>query len=141
MLKNLVKRLHFLVDGVTKLTKLEFKTKEEQQAESLRKMFLAMADDIRVVLIKLADRLHNMRTLGYMKKYKQVEKAQETLEIYAPLAHRLGMSRIKWELEDLSFRYLKPDMYYEISRKVAANRKQREQEIKKAISHINDKFI
>ena len=99
-----------------------------------------MADDIRVVLIKLADRLHNMRTLGYMKKYKQVEKAQETLEIYAPLAHRLGMSRLKWELEDLSFRYLKPDMYYEISRKVAANRKEREQEIKKAISLIDDKL-
>jgi len=140
IVKEFSEEVALLVDGVTKLTKLEFKTKEEQQAESLRKMFLAMADDIRVVLIKLADRLHNMRTLGYMKKYKQVEKAQETLEIYAPLAHRLGMSRIKWELEDLSFRYLKPDMYYEISRKVAANRKQREQEIKKAISHINDKL-
>ncbi|MFW5873314.1 MAG: RelA/SpoT family protein [Bacillota bacterium] len=140
IVKEFSEEVALLVDGVTKLTKLEFKTKEEQQAESLRKMFLAMADDIRVVLIKLADRLHNMRTLGYMKKYKQVEKAQETLEIYAPLAHRLGMSRIKWELEDLSFRYLKPDMYYEISRKVAANRKEREQEIKKAISHINDKL-
>lgn len=140
IVKEFSEEVALLVDGVTKLTKLEFKTKEEQQAESLRKMFLAMADDIRVVLIKLADRLHNMRTLGYMKKYKQVEKAQETLEIYAPLAHRLGMSRIKWELEDLSFRYLKPDMYYEISRKVAANRKEREQEIKKAISLIDDKL-
>ncbi|MGM0413549.1 MAG: RelA/SpoT family protein [Bacillota bacterium] len=140
IVKEFSEEVALLVDGVTKLTKLEFKTKEEQQAESLRKMFLAMADDIRVVLIKLADRLHNMRTLGYMKKYKQVEKAQETLEIYAPLAHRLGMSRLKWELEDLSFRYLKPDMYYEISRKVAANRKEREQEIKKAISHIDDEL-
>ncbi|MGM0419890.1 MAG: RelA/SpoT family protein [Bacillota bacterium] len=129
-----------LVDGVTKLTKLEFKTKEEHQAESLRKMFLAMADDIRVVLIKLADRLHNMRTLGYMKKYKQVEKAKETIEIYGPLAHRLGMSRIKWELEDLSFRYLQPDLYYEISRKVAANRKEREEEIQKAIEQINNRL-
>ncbi len=140
IVKEFSEEVALLVDGVTKLTKLEFKTKEEQQAESLRKMFLAMADDIRVVLIKLTDRLHNMRTLGYMKKYKQVEKAQETLEIYAPLAHRLGMSRLKWELEDLSFRYLRPDMYYEISRKVAANRKEREQEIKKAISHIEDKL-
>src|SRR6056297_944441 len=125
-----------LVDGVTKLTRMEFKTKEDQQAESLRKMFVAMAEDIRVVLIKLADRLHNMRTLNYLKKEKRKEKSRETLEIYAPLAHRLGMSKIKWELEDLSFRYLKPDMYYEVSHKVQANRKQRENDIKQAIDKL-----
>ncbi len=125
-----------LVDGVTKLTRMDFKSKEEQQAESLRKMFLAMSDDIRVVLIKLADRLHNMRTLGYMDEDKQKEKARETLEIYAPLAHRLGMSRLKWELEDLSFRYLEPEMYYELSRRVAANREEREEYIQEAIEEM-----
>ena len=126
-----------IVDGVTKLTRMQFKTKADQQAESLRKMFVAMAEDIRVVLIKLADRLHNMRTLNYMKKEKRKEKSKETLEIYAPLAHRLGMSKIKWELEDLSFRYLKPDMYYEVSHKVQANRKQREKDIQEAIKKLN----
>ncbi|ADO76841.1 RelA/SpoT family protein [Halanaerobium praevalens] len=126
-----------IVDGVTKLTRMQFKTKADQQAESLRKMFVAMAEDIRVVLIKLADRLHNMRTLNYLKKAKRKEKSRETIEIYAPLAHRLGMSKIKWELEDLSFRYLKPDMYYEISHKVQANRKQREKDIKEAIEKLN----
>ena len=125
-----------IVDGVTKLTRMQFKTKADQQAESLRKMFVAMAEDIRVVLIKLADRLHNMRTLNYMKKEKRKEKSRETLEIYAPLAHRLGMSKIKWELEDLSFRYLKPDMYYEVSHKVQANRKQREKDIQEAIEKL-----
>ncbi len=127
------KEIAILVDGVTKLTRINFKSREDYQAESLRKMFLAMADDIRVVLIKLSDRLHNMRTLSYVGKEKQKQKARETIEIYAPLAHRLGMSRIKWELEDLSFRYLQPDMYHEVAHKVAANRRQREDEIKKAI--------
>jgi len=125
-----------IVDGVTKLTRMQFKTKADQQAESLRKMFVAMAEDIRVVLIKLADRLHNMRTLNYLKKEKRKEKSKETLEIYAPLAHRLGMSKIKWELEDLSFRYLKPEIYYEVSHKIQANRKQREKDIKEAIETL-----
>lgn len=124
-----------IVEGVTKLTRMQFKTKEDQQAESLRKMFVAMAEDIRVVLIKLADRLHNMRTLNYLKKEKRKEKSRETLEIYAPLAHRLGMSKLKWELEDLCFRYLKPDMYYEVSHKVQTNREQREKSIQEAIEN------
>ena len=127
-----------IVEGVTKLTRMQFKTKEDQQAESLRKMFVAMAEDIRVVLIKLADRLHNMRTLNYLKKEKRKEKSRETLEIYAPLAHRLGMSKLKWELEDLCFRYLKPDMYYEVSHKVQTNREEREKSIKEAIDKLKE---
>ncbi|MFW6309009.1 MAG: RelA/SpoT family protein [bacterium] len=129
-----------LVDGVTKLTRLKVKSHEEYQAESLRKMFLAMAEDIRVVLIKLADRLHNMRTLNYVGKDKQKQKARETIEIYGPLAHRLGMSKIKWELEDLSFRYLQPKMYREMARKVNANRQEREDEIQKAIKILEDEL-
>ncbi|MDO5755441.1 MAG: bifunctional (p)ppGpp synthetase/guanosine-3',5'-bis(diphosphate) 3'-pyrophosphohydrolase [Tissierellia bacterium] len=122
-----------LVEGVTKLKKIKYKTKQESQSENLRKMVLAMSQDIRVVIIKLADRLHNMRTLEYMTRTKQIEKAQETIQIYAPLAHRLGISTIKWELEDLSLRYLEPQEYYDIVNKIKDTRTQREDFIQRII--------
>lgn len=125
-----------LVNGVTKLGKIEYKTKEEQQADNVRKMLLAMTKDIRVILIKLADRLHNMRTLRFMPVEKQKEKAQETLDIYAPLAHRLGISKIKWELEDLAFRYINPNEYYFLVRKIAEKRAEREEHIKEIVSNL-----
>lgn len=118
-----------LVDGVTKLTRISFQTRQEQQAGNLRKMFLAMAQDIRVILIKLADRLHNMRTLYAVPEEKQVATAQESLHIFAPLAHRLGIWRFKWELEDLSYRYLESEKYYHIAQLLGTGRKEREQKI------------
>lgn len=115
-----------LVNGVTKLSRISFKTQEEQQAENFRKMFLAMAEDVRVILIKLADRLNNMRTLQYIPFHKRLKVAQETLEIYVPIANRLGISRIQWELEDLSLLYLEPIKYKAVVSRIAKNRLERE---------------
>lgn len=129
-----------LVDGVTKLKMLQYKTKQESQAENLRKMVLAMAKDIRVIIVKLADRLHNMRTLEYMTDKKKKEKAIETLEIYAPIAHRLGISKIKWELEDLSLRYLDSERYYELVEKVQKRRLEREKFIQDIIKELYKKL-
>ncbi|UKI42457.1 MAG: HD domain-containing protein [Candidatus Melainabacteria bacterium] len=112
-----------LVLGVTKLGKYQFKSKEQRQAENFRRMIIAMANDIRVIFLKLADRLHNMRTLNYMAQAKQQKIAQETLDIFAPLANRLGIGKIKAELEDLSLRYLHPDKYFEIAQLVSQKNK------------------
>ena len=130
----------FLVDGVTKLTKMNFNTREEAQAANFRKMIVAMSRDLRVILVKLCDRLHNMRTLKHMKPEKQARIGQETLDIYAPLAHRLGISWVKTELEDLSFRYIYPESYYEIAEHVATKRRERESFIREVIQILNDLF-
>ncbi|AEG61476.1 RelA/SpoT family protein [Desulforamulus ruminis] len=129
-----------MVDGVTKLGKLQFQNKEERQAENLRKMFLAMAKDIRVILIKLADRLHNLRTLQFQSERKQKEVAEETLMFFAPLAHRLGIYKIKWELEDLSFRYKEPEQYQRMKVQIAKSRVKREEHIQEVIKELGEKL-
>lgn len=144
--KEFGEEVALLVDGVTKLTQISYSMdKLEVQAENLRKMFLAMAKDIRVILIKLADRLHNLRTLRYQTPEKQKEKARETMDIYAPIAHRLGISKIKVELDDLSLKYLKPEIYYDLVEKVALTRNTREKFVQSIVvdveEHIKDAGI
>ncbi len=129
-----------LVDGVTKIGKINFRTKEESQAENFRKMLLAMSNDIRVILIKLSDRLHNMRTLQYQPEPKQRSIARETLDIYAPIANRLGISWIRSELEDLSFRYLDPQVYYDLASKVAKKKQERETDVAQVKEIIQEKL-
>src|SRR5438128_8320130 len=116
-----------LVEGVTKLGRISIRTDQQQQAENIRKMMVAMAEDLRVVLIKLADRLHNMRTLDPLPEVKRRKISRETLDIYAPLAHRLGIGQIKWELEDLAFRNLEPDAYEDVAKRIARKRHERDQ--------------
>src|ERR1700751_4724404 len=129
-----------IVDGVTKLTGITFQSRDEAQASNYRKMMVAMATDVRVILIKLADRLHNMRTIDAMPKQKQMEKARETLEVYAPLAHRLGIHAIKWELEDLAFATLHPRKYQEIKGLVAQQREDRERFVRQAGEYLTSEL-
>ena len=129
-----------LVEGVTKLTRISFQSREQAEAENYRKMIVAMAQDVRVILIKLADRLHNMRTIEYLGKQKQAQKARETLEVYAPLAHRLGIHALKWELEDLAFQTLHPRKYAEIKAMVADQRADREAQAEKAAEVLGDEL-
>ena len=138
--KEFGEQVAHIVEGVTKISKIDFATREEQQAENLRKMMLAMVDDIRVVLIKLADRLHNMRTLEHLPPERQNKIAQETLEIYAPIAHRLGMGKIRGELEDLGFRFIDPVGYEQVEKAVNARRKQGEAFLAKVQQIIKDKL-
>ncbi len=131
-----------IVDGVTKLGQLSYsKDRIELQAENLRKMFLAMAKDIRVILIKLADRLHNMRTLKYMRPEKQKEKARETMDIYAPIAQRLGISKIKIELDDLSLRYLQPEVYYDLAEQIASKKSEREAFVRDIVDEVEKHMV
>lgn len=138
LIEEFGEEIGLLVDGVTKLTRLESQSKMDAQVENLRKMFLAMAKDIRVIIIKLADRLHNMRTLQFQKDNKQKEIASETMEIFAPLAHRLGISRFKWELEDLAFYYLDTEIYYEVAKRLKRKRKEREEYVHEIIVQIEE---
>ena len=130
--------VELLVDGVTKLGSLKFESKEQRQAENLRKMFLAMSKDIRVLIIKLADRLHNMRTINYMTEQKMIDKCKETLEIYAPLAARLGIYAMKFELEDIALKYLDPEAYYGLVEKVSERKEKREDAIRQVIDEIKE---
>jgi GTP pyrophosphokinase len=129
-----------LVDGVTKLDRFSYQSKEEEQAENYRKMFLAMANDIRVILVKIADRLHNMRTLKFQPPAKQKEIAQETLDIYCPLAHRLGISKLRYELEDLSFKYLYPEEYYDLAEKIILKQSERQARVSKIVDEIRTRL-
>ncbi len=138
IVRDFNEEIALLVEGLTKINKINFSSKEEAQAENIRKMLIAMAKDIRVILIKLADRLHNMRTLNYQPEHKQKEIAQETLEIYAPLAHRLGVFKYKWELEDYSFAFLDPETYFEIARRLKQKRREREQYVHDLIEQIEN---
>ena len=140
MVEEFSEEIANLVDGVTKLKRLQYTTKEENQVENLRKMMIAMSKDIRVIIIKLADRLHNARTLNHMSEAKKKEKALETLEIYAPIANRLGMSKIKWELEDLSLRYIDPEGYYDLVEKVSKKRDEREDYINGIVHDLEEKI-
>ena len=129
-----------LVEGVTKLSRISFQSREHAQAENYRKMILAMAQDVRVILVKLADRLHNMRTIEYLGKQKQTQKAKETLEVYAPIAHRLGINKVKWELEDLAFQVLHPRKFQEIKSMVAERRTDRDEHVREAATVLRDEL-
>src|SRR5438132_1446581 len=129
-----------LVDGVTKLTRVQFQSREQAEAENYRKMIVAMAQDVRVILIKLSDRLHNMRAIEYLGKQKQIQKAKETLEVYAPLAHRLGIHQMKWELEDLAFQALHPRKYAEIKAMVTERRTDREAHVREAAAVLKSEL-
>lgn len=130
-----------IVVGCTKISKIKFKTKEESQAENFRKMVVAMAQDLRVIIVKLADRMHNMRTLQYVSKEKQMKKAQETLDIYVPLASRLGINSVKGDLEDLCLRYLHPEIYYRLAEKIAMKKREREAYINETIALVEEKML
>ena len=138
LVKDFGEEIALLVDGVTKLGTIKFESKEEIQAENFRKMFLAMSKDIRVLIIKLADRLHNMRTIEYMKPAKIEEKCKETLEIYAPLAGRLGISTVRFELEDIALKYLHPEEFKDLQEKVSLRKSQREETINTVIGEIKE---
>ena len=140
IVKEFGKDIATMVDGVTKLGKLQYITREEQQVEDYRKMFLAMGKDIRVILIKLADRLHNMRTLKYLKRDRQIANSQETMDLYAPLANRLGLYSLKWELEDLAFKYLEPEEYREIVEGLDKKRDERIEFIHKIEDQIKNEL-